>query len=103
MQDVRVRDAAWALIRRPEAERHRAFWADALRRMPEDFVPAPATLLGWAAWQAGHGALAWIAVDRCREVDPLYGMATILASCLDQGLSPDSLECEFSWDEGLPA
>jgi hypothetical protein len=103
MQDVRVRDAAWALIHRPEAERHRAFWADALRRMPEDFVPAPATLLGWAAWQAGHGALAWIAVDRCREVDPLYGMATILASCLDQGLPPDSLECEFSWDEGLPA
>jgi len=103
MQDVRVRDAAWALIRRPEADRHQAFWADALRRMPEPLVPAPAMLLGWAAWQSGHGALAWIAIDRCRAVDPDYGMATILAGCLDQALPPDSLECDFSWDEGLPA
>lgn len=103
MQDVRVRDAAWALIRRPEADRHQAFWTDAVRRMPEPLVPAPAMLLGWAAWQAGHGALAWIAIDRCRAVDPGYGMATILASCLDQALPPDTLACDFSWDEGLPA
>lgn len=103
MQDVRVRDAAWALIRRAEAERHQRFWADVVRRMPAAFVPAPAALLGWAAWQAGHGALAWIAIDRCRAVDPAYGMATILAGCLDQAVPPDSLECDFAWDEGLPA
>lgn len=103
MQDVRVRDAAWALIRRHDADRHQAFWSDAVRRVPERLVPAPAALLGWAAWQAGHGALAWIAIDRCREVDPDYGMAGILAGCLEQAVPPDTLECDFAWDEGLPA
>ena len=66
-------------------------------------MPPPAALLGWSAWQAGHGALAWIAIDRCRAVDPGYGMATILAGCLDQAVPPDSVECDFEWDEGLPA
>lgn len=103
LQDVRVRDAAWALIRRPDAERHQVFWADAVRRMPEPLVPPPAALLGWAAWQAGHGALAWSAIDRCRAVDPDYGMATILAGCLDQAVPPDAVACDFAWDLGLPA
>ncbi|MDZ5620557.1 DUF4192 domain-containing protein [Nocardioides sp. HM23] len=103
MQDVRVRDAAWALIRRPVADRHQAFWAEAVRRTPEPLVPAPAALLGWAAWQAGHGALAWIAIDRCREVDPDYGVAAILAHCLDQAVPPGAVEADFAWDEGLPA
>lgn len=103
VQDVRVRDAAWALIRRPVADRHQAFWADVVRRIPEPLVPPAATLLGWAAWQAGHGALAWIAVDRCREVDPDYGLATILAGCLDRAIPPDQLDCDFAWDDGLPA
>ena len=103
MQDLRVRDAAWALIRRPGADRHQAFWVDAARRTPDALVPAPSALLGWAAWQAGHGALAWIAVDRCRAVAPDYGMAAILAQCLDQAVPPDSVEADFAWDDGLPA
>jgi hypothetical protein len=103
MQDVRVRDAAWALIRRPQADRHQAFWSDVVRRMPDTLLPAPAALLGWAAWQAGHGALAWVAIDRCRAVDPSYGMAAILADCLDRAVPPDSLDCDIAWDEGLPA
>ncbi|PWN03644.1 hypothetical protein DJ010_06000 [Nocardioides silvaticus] len=102
-RDLRVRDAAWALITRADADRHRAFWTDVVRRVPDALVPAPAALLGWAAWQAGHGALAWIAVDRCREVDPDYGMAAILAGCLEQAVPPDRVDCPLSWDEGLPA
>lgn len=102
-QDLRVRDAAWALIARPDADRHRLFWLDVVRRVPDALVPAPAALLGWAAWQAGHGALAWIAVDRCREVAPGYGLAAILARCLEDAVPPDTVGCAFSWDEGLPA
>ena len=37
---------------------------------PDDLVAAPAAVLGLAAWLAGHGALAWCAVDRCLDVDP---------------------------------
>ncbi len=102
-QDLRVRDAAWGLITRSGARAHQEFWLDVARRVPDRLVPGPAALVGWAAWQAGNGALAWIAVDRCREVAPGYGMAAILARCLEQALPPDSLECEFVWDEGLPA
>ncbi|WP_183100125.1 DUF4192 domain-containing protein [Nocardioides pelophilus] len=102
-QDLRVRDAAWALIRRSDAGRHQAFWLDAARRMPDPIAAAPAALLGWAAWQAGHGALAWIAVDRCAAVAPGYGMAGILRHCLESAVPPDSLDESFAWDEGLPA
>ena len=70
---------------------------------PTRWPRRPAALLGWAAWQAGHGALAWIAVDRCREVAPGYGMAAILAGCLEEAVPPDTVECDFEWDEGLPA
>lgn len=103
VQDLRVRDAAWGLIARPGARAHQEFWLDVARRVPEALVPAPAALVGWAAWQAGNGALAWIAVDRCREVAPGYGMAAILAGCLERAVPPDSLEGELAWDEGLPA
>jgi hypothetical protein len=101
-QDVRVRDAAWALIRRAEAEGHLDFWLDVTRRAPDRLRAAPAALLGWAAWQAGHGALAWIAVDRCREVAPEYSMAALLARFLEEAVPPDALGDGFAWDEGLP-
>lgn len=103
LQDLRVRDAAWALIDRSTAKRHLEFWRDVVRRVPEPLIPAPAALLGWAAWQAGHGALAWIAVDRCRAVAPDYTMAGILADALDQAVPPDAVDAGFPWDEGLPA
>lgn len=103
IQDVRVRDAAWALIRRPEAQGHQAFWLDVVRRTPDRFRAAPAALLGWAAWQSGHGALAWIAVDRCQEVDPDYSMAALLARLLEEAVPPDAVDERFAWDEGLPA
>ncbi|WP_183092843.1 DUF4192 domain-containing protein [Nocardioides stalactiti] len=103
LQDERVRDAAWSLIDRQGASRHQSFWADVVRGAPDALVPAPAALLGWAAWQAGHGALAWIAVDRCREVDDRYPMATLLSRCLEGAVPPDILGSGFAWDEGLPA
>lgn len=102
-QDVRVRDAAWALIRRQEARRHQAFWLDVVRRTPDRFLPAPAALLGWSAWQGGDGALAWVALDRCLAVAPDYSMATLLARCLHDAVPPDLLDGSFAWDEGLPA
>ncbi|KAA1429065.1 DUF4192 domain-containing protein [Nocardioides antri] len=103
VQDLRVRDAAWELISRPGARPHQELWLDVARRVPDRLVAAPAALLGWSAWQAGNGALAWIAVDRCREVEPAYGLAAILARCLEQALAPDSVTCPAAWDEGLPA
>lgn len=102
-QDVRVRDAAWALIERERSEQHRAFWLDLTRRMPDRLAAAPAALLGWSAWQSGNGALAWIAVDRCEAVAPDYRMAQILAGLLARAVPPDTVSGHLAWDEGLPA
>ena len=56
---------------------------------PRHLLAAPAALLGFAAWLAGHGALAWCAVDRCAEVDADYSLAG-LASALTQALPPSA-------------
>ena len=99
--DVRVRDAAWSPLCRDRAREHVEFWADVVRRAPDPLVPAPAALLAFAAWQAGHGALAWCAVDRCVDVDPDYSLAALVAQLLDRAVPPDSWEGEFDWTQGL--
>ncbi|XBB68678.1 DUF4192 domain-containing protein [Nocardioides sp. WV_118_6] len=102
MQAPRVRDAAWSHLVAATAGAHVRLWSDALRRAPEALVPAPAALLAWAAWQSGDGALAWAAVDRCRQVDPDYRLADYLAVLLDHAVSPDQWSGDFDWAAGLP-
>ena len=86
--DIRLRDAAWLQMQRHTARRHVELWTDVLRRTPEELVAAPACLLGFAAWLAGQGALAWCAVDRCRAAEPDYGLAECVAVALDQAIPP---------------
>lgn len=101
MQASRVRDAAWSLITRRSAEAHVRFWSDLVRCAPGPLVPAPAALLAWAAWQAGDGAKAWVALDRCQQVEPAYAMAAYLGSLLQQAVPPDFWEGGFDWALGL--
>lgn len=102
MQSVRVRDAAWSLIGRADADAHVCWWSAVLARTPDELVAAPAALLGWACWQAGDGARAWAAVDRCRAADPDYALAAYLAVILDNAVPPDHWESGFDWALGLP-
>jgi hypothetical protein len=99
----RMRDAAWSSLTRADAQRHVDLWMEVLRRTPAPFIPPVATLLGFAAWQCGQGALAWCAVDRCAEVDPEYTLMTYLASALTHALPPSVWEPDFRWDAGLSA
>jgi hypothetical protein len=101
MLDVRVRDAAWSPLCRPQAREHVELWADVVRRAPDSLVPAPAALLAFAAWQAGQGALAWCAVDRCVEVDPGYSLAGLVAELLNRAVPPDTWEGCFDWTVGM--
>jgi hypothetical protein len=73
---------------RTSAPDHVRVWRDLLRRAPRDLVPGAAFLLGLAAWLDGDGALAWCAVDRCREVDPGHSLAQHLADLLQQAVPP---------------
>lgn len=83
-----LRDLAWSLITRETATQHVELWRDVLRRCPTSSAAAPAGLLAFACWLAGQGALAWCAIDRCRESDPEYSMADRISEVLDAALPP---------------
>ena len=90
--DPDVRDAATAGLRRATAREHVGFWTDVVRRTPDPLLPGPAALLALAAWQAGHGALAWCALDRCAEVDEDHPLAGLVARVLAEALPPQAWE-----------
>lgn len=102
LQSPRVRDAAWSLITRESATAHVALWSELVRRAPESLVAHPAALLGWSSWQAGDGARAWAAVDRCRRADPDHFMAVHLALLLEGAVPPEEWEGGWDWALGLP-
>ncbi len=89
---VPTRDVAWAQITRATAGAHVELWRELVRRAPRNLVPGAASLLAFAAWQAGDGALAWCGIDRALEVDPDYSMAHLLGEFLVRAVPPDTWE-----------
>ena len=85
---VPVRDVAWSEMTRRTARSHVALWRDLVRRCPPALLPPAASLLAFAAWLAGDGALAWCAVDRALERDADYSMAHRVADCLAGAVPP---------------
>jgi hypothetical protein len=83
-----LRDLAWAQMTRLDARRHVELWRDLVRRSPQELLPAPASLLAFAAWLDGNGALAWCALDRVAAVDPAYPMAHFVGTLLEQAVPP---------------
>ncbi|MFL6060388.1 MAG: DUF4192 domain-containing protein [Marmoricola sp.] len=83
-----VREVAWAPMTRHDAHLHVELWRGLVRRAPADLVPGASGLLGFAAWLAGDGALAWCAVDRCLEADPDDPLAHYVAMLVDQAVPP---------------
>lgn len=65
-------------------------WTHLTRCAPDPMRSVPAALLAFAAWRAGQGALAWCAVDRCREVDPGHGLAAMVAQLLERAVPPSA-------------
>lgn len=90
LMTIDVRDVAWAEMTRDNARRHVDLWRDVVRRTPLDVLAPPATLLAFAAWLAGDGALAWCALDRAKEADPDYSMAMLVERALTCAVAPSS-------------
>jgi len=86
------RDEVWAWLDRARGARAVDLWADAVRRLPDSHVAAPAAVLAFAAWLAGDGALAWCAVDRSREAEPGHSLAHLVAGLLESATSPATWE-----------
>ena len=64
-----------------------------------EFVPAPASLLAFTAWQCGEGALANVAIERALGADPAYSMALLLAQAIQTGLPPSSARLPMTPEE----
>lgn len=85
-----VRDDAWARMEPEHREAHLRLWTDLVRRAGAAWVPGPAALLAFTAWQCGEGALANIAIDRALTADPGYSMALLLRDVIDAGVPPSA-------------
>lgn len=88
LRDLRVRDDAWARMLPEHRAAHLRLWTDLTRMARPGYVPAPASLLAFVAWQSGNGALANVAIDRALSDDPYYSMARLLQQAVDSGAPP---------------
>jgi hypothetical protein len=86
-----VRDYAWRSVG-GDLRVHIALWSDVLRRADPGLAAAPGSLLAFAAWRAGEGAVASIALERALAAEPEYGMALVMARALAGALSPTDWE-----------
>jgi hypothetical protein len=94
-----VRDDAWARMVPGHREAHLRLWSDLVRHATGRWLPAPAALLAFTAWQCGEGALASIAVDRALDADPGYSMALLLGDILDAGVPPSPAQLPMTPEE----
>ena len=86
---TQIRDEAWLLAER-DLPGHRALWTDVMRRVADDYLPAPASLTGFVCWQQGDAAVGMMALGRALAVDPSYSMALLLSQALAGGLPPSA-------------
>jgi len=54
-----------------------------------DLRPAPLCMLAWLSWAIGRTTHAVEYINQALDIDPDYGMATLLASLLDAGILPE--------------
>jgi hypothetical protein len=88
--EMQIRDYAWS---RSAGEAWRIeMWQDILRRVDPLYAPAPASLLGFAAWRQGQGVLANAALERALDAEPFYPMAHLIGDILQAGVSPALIE-----------
>jgi hypothetical protein len=99
LTSLQVRDDAWARMDMNYRDTHRRLWTDVVRRAEPQYVPAPASLLAFTAWQCGNGALANVALERALEADPSYSMALLLRDVIDAGAPPSMAQLPLTPEE----
>jgi hypothetical protein len=99
LTSLQVRDDAWARMDMDYRDMHRKLWTDVVRRAEPQYVPAPASLLAFTAWQSGNGALANVALERALEADSSYSMALLLRDVIDAGAPPSMARLPMTPEE----
>ncbi|MGH3520542.1 MAG: DUF4192 domain-containing protein [Haloechinothrix sp.] len=104
LANPRLRDAclATALPADSEAARSAArLWQALARGLPAPERAEPACLAGFAAYLAGNGAFAGIALEVALAADPLHVLAGLLIRALHSGVHPERLHRLAEHDVGL--
>lgn len=96
---IPIRDRLWLDMNRGNADSHVAMWTDMTKRAPGEVRAAPASLLAFAGWLSGHGALAWCALDQMPKDKP-YVLANLVAGALQTGMHPREWEAANGPTEG---
>lgn len=99
LANLPVRDDAWARMDPGHRDAHLRLWTDLVRRAASGWVPGPASLLAFTAWQCGDGALANIAIERALADDPRYSMALLLRDVIDAGVPPSAARVPMTPEE----
>ncbi|XRQ12799.1 DUF4192 domain-containing protein [Actinomadura welshii] len=99
LTDLRIRDESWIRIDEDAPAADIAFWRDILRRVEPAYVPAPASLLAFAAYSAGDGGLANVALERALDANPAYSMALILKEVINAGVPPSKVRLHMTPDQ----
>jgi hypothetical protein len=92
---VQVRDAVSACRGTGAAAAAVSLWTDVVRLAPDGWLAGPAALLAAAAYQAGDGVLAGVAIDLALAEEPEHVLAGQLRRALDVGLPPRELRPVF--------
>ncbi|HEY0718220.1 MAG TPA: DUF4192 domain-containing protein [Streptosporangiaceae bacterium] len=110
LTSLRIRDDAWSRMDAEFRDAHTRLWTDIVRRAEPAYLPAPASLLAFTAWQSGNGALANVALDRALAVSPGYSMALLLRDTIDAGappslarlpMTPEEVAASYAGDDGF--
>jgi hypothetical protein len=99
LREMWVRDDAISRIQHDGQAANLRLWLRLLQLAPAGYVAPPATMVTFAAWTSGNGALANVALDRALGDDPNYSMARILRRLVDAGLNPEKSELFMTPDE----
>jgi hypothetical protein len=83
---------SYALNRTFEEPWSVSLWTEVTRRVEPAWMPGPATLLAYASWRVGNGALARVALDRALVRDPSHRFAILLDRLLAAGISNEAVE-----------
>jgi hypothetical protein len=86
---VPARDDVWE--RTEGTDEHVTLWTDVFRRSEPELIDAPGSLLAFAAFRAGQGGLAAVALERVLAHRPDYSMALLLDDLLRQAVPPSRL------------
>ena len=83
-------DAVIDLVEPGTAAQHADLWRAVLRAAPESQRDLPAMVMALCAWLAGHGALAWCALDRLSPEAAEQGLARAVRTALERAVPPDA-------------